>query len=117
MTERGQKIREARRRRGLTQAALGERVGVGRDTIKMIEIGRREPSPDLVRRLATKLGLSESELVPTEALARIGSRLKRLALELSRRSRRSGRRRPLHEEILAQIRAAQALLPTSRRLD
>ncbi len=50
-------VREARRRAGLTQAALAERAGVPKSTVGRIESGVRTPSVELVERLVEAAGL------------------------------------------------------------
>jgi transcriptional regulator with XRE-family HTH domain len=50
-------VREARRRAGLTQAALAERAGVPKSTVGRIESGARTPSVELVERLVRAAGL------------------------------------------------------------
>jgi transcriptional regulator with XRE-family HTH domain len=55
-------VREARRRAGLTQAALAERASVPKSTVGRIESGARTPSTDLVERLVRAAGL---ELTPS----------------------------------------------------
>jgi hypothetical protein len=50
-------VREARRRAGLTQAALAERAGVPKSTVGRIESGARTPSVALVERLVRAAGL------------------------------------------------------------
>jgi len=50
-------VREARRRAGLTQAALAARAGVPKSTVGRIESGARTPSADLVERLVRAAGL------------------------------------------------------------
>lgn len=50
-------VREARRRAGLTQAALAERAGVPKSTVGRIESGARTPSAELVERLVRAAGL------------------------------------------------------------
>jgi transcriptional regulator with XRE-family HTH domain len=50
-------VREARRRAGLTQAALAERAGVPNSTVGRIESGARTPSVELVDRLVRAAGL------------------------------------------------------------
>jgi len=50
-------VREARRRAGLTQAALAEKAGVAKSTVGRIESGARKPSVELVERLARAAGL------------------------------------------------------------
>ena len=49
-------VREARKRAGLTQAALAERAGVPQSTVSRIETGARVPSTDLVESLVRAAG-------------------------------------------------------------
>jgi putative transcriptional regulator len=55
-------VRRLRQERGLSQAELGERVGVSRRTIISIEQERFDPSLPLAFRLATELGTRVDEL-------------------------------------------------------
>jgi transcriptional regulator with XRE-family HTH domain len=50
-------VREARRRAGLTQAALAARAGVPKSTVGRIESGARTPSVELVEHLVRAAGL------------------------------------------------------------
>lgn len=50
-------VREARRRAGLTQAALAKNAGVPKSTVGRIESGARTPSVELVERLVRAAGL------------------------------------------------------------
>jgi transcriptional regulator with XRE-family HTH domain len=53
--------------RGLTQAELAECVGTKQPSIARLESGKRDPSLDLLRRVATALGARlEIRLVPLE---------------------------------------------------
>ena len=54
---------ELRRRKGLTQAALAEKVGVGVNTIARYERGEMEPSLKIAHVIAEVLGCTESELL------------------------------------------------------
>lgn len=49
-------VRARRTEHGWTQAELGDRVGVSRQTINAIEAGRHDPSLTLAFRLAGALG-------------------------------------------------------------
>ncbi len=49
-------VREARKRSGLTQAALAELAGVPQSTVSRVESGSRVPSTDLVERLVRAAG-------------------------------------------------------------
>lgn len=60
----GQRLRALREERGWTQAALGERAGMGYQEVARIERGEREPTWGTVRKLATAL-----EVTPDSFLA------------------------------------------------
>ena len=53
----GEQIREARKRLGLTQAQLAERVGLSRPFIALVEQGRRILSPEDLQRVREALGI------------------------------------------------------------
>ncbi len=53
----GEQIREARKRLGLTQAQLAERVGLSRPFIALVEQGRRILSPEDLERVRRALGI------------------------------------------------------------
>jgi len=57
----GEQIRNRRRKLGLTQAALAERVGMAQATICQIERGRHEPIPATARAIAAALGCRYSQ--------------------------------------------------------
>ena len=59
----GQRLRHARRSRGLTLAELGERVGRAPSVLSLIENGRREPKLSLIEALAAALSVSTDELL------------------------------------------------------
>lgn len=56
-------LRKAREKRGLTQAELAKRVGVTRVTIAYLETGKRQPSMDLLHRLAKALRVPVERLL------------------------------------------------------
>jgi putative transcriptional regulator len=56
------KVRELRQAAGLSQAALGEAVGVSRQTINALETGRYDPSLTLAARLARHFGSTIEEI-------------------------------------------------------
>ena len=60
---RGQVLRKAREKRGLTQVELAERAGVSRVTISYLETGQRQPSMDLLHRLAKALKVKVGDLL------------------------------------------------------
>ncbi len=59
-------VRSRRTARGWTQADLGDRVGVSRQTINAIEAGRHDPSLTLAFRLADLLDASIEHLFEPE---------------------------------------------------
>lgn len=62
------RVRELRERRGWSQAQLGERLGVSRQTINAIETGKYDPSLPLAFRIARTFGETiESIFIPEEA--------------------------------------------------
>ena len=60
-------LRRRREERGLSQAALGEAVGVTRQTINSIERGRYDPSLELAFALADFFDCRVEELFQPEA--------------------------------------------------
>lgn len=50
-------LRNARRRAGLSQAALADRTGTSQATISAYESGRKQPSVDTLSRLLSATGL------------------------------------------------------------
>jgi len=59
----GQRLRHARRAKGLTLAELGERVGRAPSVLSLIENGRREPKLSLIEALAATLSVPAAELL------------------------------------------------------
>jgi XRE family transcriptional regulator, fatty acid utilization regulator len=59
----GQRLRHARRAKGLTLAELGERVGRAPSVLSLIENGRREPKLSLIEALAAALSVPTAELL------------------------------------------------------
>ena len=56
-------LAELRRKKGLTQAALAEKVGVGVNTIARYERGEMEPSFKIAHIITEVLGCTEAELL------------------------------------------------------
>ncbi len=59
----GKGLKRIREKRKLTQTALAERVGVRQGTVARIETGERNPSMDLLQRLAKVLEVTVEELL------------------------------------------------------
>ena len=58
----GERLRELRLARALTQAELGTKAGYSAETISKIESGYREPRPTTVRALADALSVEVEDL-------------------------------------------------------
>ncbi len=58
----GRKIKELRKRLGMTQSDLAERVAVDNKHISCIESGKNFPSPDLIDRLGQALHVEPKDL-------------------------------------------------------
>lgn len=56
-------LRAIRERRDISQTALAKKVGVHRVTVARIESGSRQPSMDLLQRLAKALKVPLSKLL------------------------------------------------------
>lgn len=59
----GERVRFARKQRGLTAIELGERVGVTQGHISKLENSNRQPTTSLIRSLAKELGVREAWLI------------------------------------------------------
>ena len=60
------RIREVREGLGLTQAELGSRVGFSAIHIGHVELGRRKIKLDVMRLIATAMGVSVTDLLTDE---------------------------------------------------
>lgn len=58
----GERVREIRRIRALTQAELAERASTTAETVGKIELGYREPRPTTTRALAAALEVAVEDL-------------------------------------------------------
>jgi transcriptional regulator with XRE-family HTH domain len=76
----GQRLRHARRARGLTLAQLAGEVGAAPSALSMVENGRREPRLTLLRSLATALDTPIDDLLRPEPPSRRAS----LEIQLAR---------------------------------
>jgi XRE family transcriptional regulator, fatty acid utilization regulator len=66
----GQRLKHARRAKGLTLADLGARVGRTPSVLSLIENGKREPRLSLVEQLAAALGIPVAELLKKQPPSR-----------------------------------------------
>ena len=60
---RGSLLKKARQKRKLTQQALADKVGIRQETIARLETGKRQPSMDLLYRLAKALKVKVGDLL------------------------------------------------------
>ena len=70
----GERISLFRKRSGLTQAELAERIGLSRTTVVAIEKGERRPAEEEVLRVATALGVAVHDLLRESFVASSVSR-------------------------------------------
>lgn len=66
----GEKVRAARRARGISQEALADAARLHRTHISLIERGRRSVRLETVERLARALRVQPADLMPTLSAAR-----------------------------------------------
>ena len=66
MDDFGARLAEIRSDAGFSQSALAEAVGTSQSAISQMESGERQPSFDMLRRLAKALGVSTSHLLGGE---------------------------------------------------
>jgi len=91
----GHLVRTARRRAGLTQAALAERAGVSQPVIAAYERSRREPTLPTLRKLVRAAGFDlDLELVPARTLPDADAAGRTLVEALDLASAIPRRRRP-----------------------
>ena len=69
----GERLADARRRAGLTQAQLAERVGLSRTTVVAVEKGERRPSNAEMVKLAEAVGAPVNELLRESAVRAVVS--------------------------------------------
>lgn len=60
----GQRVRELRTERGVSQESLALKTGIARSYMGGIERGEKNPALDHIVRLAAGLGVQPSELMP-----------------------------------------------------
>jgi transcriptional regulator with XRE-family HTH domain len=74
----GRKITEERKRKGLTQERLAEGASISPSYLAHIESGSRRPTLDVLRQIATGLGISLTSLLPEDGPAPlVGSSISR----------------------------------------
>lgn len=60
----GRKIQKARQEKGITQEKLAEMADISRTHMGHIEQGRRQPTLDVVQKIAKALRMKANELIP-----------------------------------------------------
>lgn len=58
----GERIKEARKEKGLTQKKLGELSGIAESNIRKYENGKQNPKVETIQKIASALEISEYEL-------------------------------------------------------
>ena len=66
MVEFGNRLRELRKQKKLTQKQLASLIGVRNSIISFYEVGDRIPSPEIIVKLSTTLGVSSDYLLGIE---------------------------------------------------
>lgn len=66
MVEFGEKLRQLRKEKNLTQKQLAALIGVKDSVISFYEVGDRVPSPEVIRKLAIVLRVSADYLLGIE---------------------------------------------------
>lgn len=77
----GDRIRTIRTEKGLSQAQLGEKVGLTADRIQKYENGARKPKAELLKRIASALGVSTLALVDPTTTNYVGAMFAMFELE------------------------------------
>ncbi|MCL2053914.1 MAG: helix-turn-helix transcriptional regulator [Oscillospiraceae bacterium] len=62
----GERLRNARNNRGFSIYKLNQITGISQNHISAVELGKRQPSLELVERLVTPLGVTMSELLSND---------------------------------------------------
>lgn len=71
MVEFGERLRQLRKERNLTQQQLAELIGVKNGVISFYELGDRIPSPAVLRKLALALHVTSDYLLGIERSAMV----------------------------------------------
>lgn len=59
----GERLRQLRRERALSQRDLSRLTGIAHDSISQLETGKRDAQPRTIRKLAEALGVKPKELM------------------------------------------------------
>ncbi len=63
MVKIGDKLKELRIERALTQEELGKKAGIGKNTVNRLEQDKTDPRPSTLRKLADALSVEPRELL------------------------------------------------------
>lgn len=77
----GSRIRNIRNSKGLSQSELGERIGLNADRVQKYENGARKPKPDMIKQIASALGVSTLALTDPVTTNYIGAMFAMFELE------------------------------------
>ena len=55
----GKRIRAAREAAGMTQAEVAKALGVSEASIRLYELGKRKPNPEVLERIAAAVGIED----------------------------------------------------------
>ena len=103
----GHLLKEARRRRGMTLAQVGEIVGCARSYLSELESGKRPPpSDEIVGALERALGVQGGTFADAAAWGRTPGRVKREVSRLSEQAARSSR---VRDELVSRLREMKGL--------
>lgn len=58
-----EKIRDLRKKRGWTQEELGDKLGINKVTVSGYESGKRQPTPEMLSKIADLFGVSVDALI------------------------------------------------------
>lgn len=75
----GEKILELRKKNGLSQEQLGEKINVTRQTISNWELGETSPNPEQLKLLSSNFNVSVDELLDNNVLVEKNSNTEKLA--------------------------------------
>lgn len=64
----GERIRSARKKRGMTQKQLGQACGIDEANIRKYEADRQNPKFETLQKIASALGVSIAKLLPDDYL-------------------------------------------------
>ncbi len=85
----GKRIAELRKKRGLTQTQLGERIGKSHSLVASWETGKRDPHSSMITKLADFFNVSTDYLIGQSISALIENRIEELSMTLEELSEKT----------------------------